>query len=197
MVAVRQCFHGKYVRHHQHGVKALVWHANISQKFHGKVIIQVDAKALGLHDYHQVTRRPMDLGTIKKNLMADTAGYSSSAEVLKDVQQVWANCRNYNDEDDPIMYVCAYHALSCGKHYWCCGKYERLVSTMAMAYRKVLDSVRYSRPFKHCLIHGRMCFAAVTASTCVSIFCMCIHSPAKTPARLGESVCHIPHSVDS
>ena len=45
----------------------------------------------------------MDLGTIKKNLMADTAVYSSSAEVLKDVQQVWANCRNYNDEDDPIM----------------------------------------------------------------------------------------------
>ena len=71
----------------------------------GHVWAQVDAEALGLHDYHQVIRRPMDLGTIKKNLMAETAAYSSSAEVLKDVQQVWANCRNYNDEDDPIMYV--------------------------------------------------------------------------------------------
>lgn len=48
----------------------------------------------------------MDLGTIKKNLLAETAPYSSSAEVLKDVQQVWGNCRQYNDEDDPIMYVC-------------------------------------------------------------------------------------------
>ena len=47
----------------------------------------------------------MDLGTVKKNLMAEAAAYSSSAEVLKDVQQVWANCRNYNDADDPIMYV--------------------------------------------------------------------------------------------
>lgn len=65
----------------------------------------MDAKALGLHDYHQVIRRPMDLGTIKKNLVAETAAYSSSAEVLRDVQQVWANCRNYNDADDPIMYV--------------------------------------------------------------------------------------------
>lgn len=67
--------------------------------------MQVDAQALGLHDSHQVVRRPMDLGTIKKNLMAETAPYSSSAEVLKDVQQVWGNCRQYNDEDDPIMYV--------------------------------------------------------------------------------------------
>ncbi|KAL3138978.1 hypothetical protein ABBQ32_005786 [Trebouxia sp. C0010 RCD-2024] len=66
----------------------------------------VDASALGLHDYHQVIRRPMDLGTIKKSLMADEGAYSTSAEVLKDVQQVWANCRTYNDEDDPIIDMC-------------------------------------------------------------------------------------------
>ncbi|KAL3131033.1 hypothetical protein ABBQ38_000352 [Trebouxia sp. C0009 RCD-2024] len=66
----------------------------------------VDASALGLHDYHQVIRRPMDLGTIKKGLMADEGAYSSSAEVLKDVQQVWTNCRTYNDEDDPIIDMC-------------------------------------------------------------------------------------------
>ena len=75
-----------------------------------KAILQVDANALGLHDYHQVIRRPMDLGTIKKSLTADTGAYSSSAEVLKDVQQVWANCRTYNDEDDPIMYVHSLHS---------------------------------------------------------------------------------------
>ncbi len=67
--------------------------------------LQVDAKALGLHDYHEVVRQPMDLGTIKDNLMAEPPSYFSSAEVLKDVQQVWANCRTYNDEDDPIVYV--------------------------------------------------------------------------------------------
>ncbi|DBA83956.1 hypothetical protein WJX77_009116 [Trebouxia sp. C0004] len=66
----------------------------------------VDAKALGLHNYHQIIRRPMDLGTIKDNLMAEPPSYFSSADVLKDVQQVWANCRTYNDEDEPIVDMC-------------------------------------------------------------------------------------------
>lgn len=66
----------------------------------------VDAKALGLHNYHQIIRRPMDLGTIKDNLMAEPPSYFSSADVLKDVQQVWANCRTYNDEDDAIVDMC-------------------------------------------------------------------------------------------
>ena len=67
--------------------------------------MQVDTDALGLHDYHQVIRHPMDLGTVKRRLMAEPLAYSSSADALRDVQQVWANCRSYNDEDDPIMYV--------------------------------------------------------------------------------------------
>ncbi len=75
----------------------------IPGKFHTSSYLQVDAKALGLHNYHQVIRRPMDLGTIKDNLMAEPPSYFSSAEVLKDVQQVWANCRTYNDEDDAIV----------------------------------------------------------------------------------------------
>ena len=65
--------------------------------------MQVNGKALGLPDYHQVIRQPMDLGTIKENLQAEPPAYFSSTEVLKDIQQVWSNCRTYNDEDDPIM----------------------------------------------------------------------------------------------
>lgn len=48
----------------------------------------------------------MDLGTIKESLMAEPPSYFSSAEVLKDVQQVWANCRAYNDENDQIIDMC-------------------------------------------------------------------------------------------
>lgn len=66
----------------------------------------VNAKALGLPDYHQVIRQPMDLGTIKENLQAEPPAYFSSTEVLKDIQQVWSNCRTYNDEDDPIIDMC-------------------------------------------------------------------------------------------
>ena len=69
-------------------------------------VMQVDAKALGLHDYHKVIRQPMDLGTIKDKLAAELPAYVSSAEVVRDVQQVWSNCRTYNDPDDPIMYDC-------------------------------------------------------------------------------------------
>ena len=63
----------------------------------------MNAKALGLHDYHDVIRQPMDLGSIKEGLQAEPPAYFSSAEVLKDIAQVWLNCRTYNDEDDPIM----------------------------------------------------------------------------------------------
>lgn len=68
-------------------------------------LLQVDAKALGLDDYHDVIQHPMDLGTIKNRLTEVPAVYYNAAEVLKDVQQVWSNCRNYNDDDDPIMYA--------------------------------------------------------------------------------------------
>lgn len=63
----------------------------------------MDAKALGLDDYHNVIQQPMDLGTIKEKLNDEADGYHGAAEVLRDVQQVWANCRAYNDQDDPIM----------------------------------------------------------------------------------------------
>ena len=65
--------------------------------------LQVDAEALGLDDYHDVILQPMDLGTIKSRLTKVPPAYSNAAEVLRDVQQVWGNCRTYNDDDDPIM----------------------------------------------------------------------------------------------
>ena len=71
---------------------------------HGSYV-QVDAKALGLDDYHNVIQQPMDLGTIKDKLNLEAGGYRGPAEVLRDVQQVWANCRAYNDQDDPIMWA--------------------------------------------------------------------------------------------
>ena len=50
--------------------------------------MQVNGKALGLPDYHQVTRQPMDLGTTKGHLQAEPPAYFSFAEVLKDIQQL-------------------------------------------------------------------------------------------------------------
>ena len=62
----------------------------------------VDWKALGLYDYPQIIKKPMDLGTIKKNVTARK--YTSIAEVAEDVRLVWTNCMTYNaDGSDFFM----------------------------------------------------------------------------------------------
>ena len=51
----------------------------------------VDAVALGIPEYYEVIKKPMDLGTCKAKLMRGE--YKSAAELLKDVQLIWSNCR--------------------------------------------------------------------------------------------------------
>ncbi len=60
----------------------------------------VDYIGLGLTDYPSIIKRMMDLGTIRKNLKADS--YKSLEEALDDLQLVWDNCKLYNIEDSPI-----------------------------------------------------------------------------------------------
>mmetsp|Transcript_21923 Transcript_21923/g.62200 ORF Transcript_21923/g.62200 Transcript_21923/m.62200 type:complete len:213 (+) Transcript_21923:143-781(+) len=54
----------------------------------------VDWKALGLYDYPQIIKRPMDLGTVKKKVAARK--YITIQEAAEDVRQVWTNCMTYN-----------------------------------------------------------------------------------------------------
>jgi hypothetical protein len=54
----------------------------------------VDAEKLGLHDYHQIIRKPMDLGTIKKKLHAKH--YPSPAEFADDIRLTFSNAMTYN-----------------------------------------------------------------------------------------------------
>ena len=80
----------------------------------------VDPVALGIADYAEVVKRPMDLGTISRRLETlgatatatatqgssgavagsnpgeDDLRYTSLAEALEDVRQVWRNCKQYN-----------------------------------------------------------------------------------------------------
>jgi hypothetical protein len=54
----------------------------------------VDWQSLGLFDYPQIIKKPMDLGLVKKNL---TAGkYKSIHEAAADVRLIWKNCMTYN-----------------------------------------------------------------------------------------------------
>mmetsp|Transcript_49382 Transcript_49382/g.56883 ORF Transcript_49382/g.56883 Transcript_49382/m.56883 type:complete len:232 (+) Transcript_49382:31-726(+) len=63
----------------------------------------VDVKGLGLKDYLDIIKTPMDLGTVKKNLKANK--YKTVEECLDDIQLVWDNCKRYNAEGSWIWKV--------------------------------------------------------------------------------------------
>ena len=72
----------------------------------------MDWRALGLYDYPQVVKQPMDLGTIQKRLASTLSqisnnsntntstssvpGYNSVQECANDVRLIWKNCMTYN-----------------------------------------------------------------------------------------------------
>ena len=41
-----------------------------------------------------IVKKPMDLGTVKKNLSASK--YTSVKKALDDIQLIWDNCKLYN-----------------------------------------------------------------------------------------------------
>lgn len=61
----------------------------------------VDAKMLGLHDYHDIIKKPMDLGTVKGKL--DGREYKTAAEFGADVRLIFTNCYKYNPPDHDVV----------------------------------------------------------------------------------------------
>jgi hypothetical protein len=61
----------------------------------------VDAKMLGLHDYHDIIKKPMDLGTVKRKM--DEREYKTSAEFEADVRLIFTNCYKYNPPDHDVV----------------------------------------------------------------------------------------------
>ena len=60
----------------------------------------VDPVALGLPNYFDVVKRPMDLGTVGRKLR-ETA-YAAVSDLLADCRLVWANAMLYNEESSNI-----------------------------------------------------------------------------------------------
>ncbi|KAK9884638.1 hypothetical protein WA026_007476 [Henosepilachna vigintioctopunctata] len=61
----------------------------------------VDAELLGLHDYHQIIKKPMDLGTVKQKM--DNREYRTAQEFAGDVRLIFTNCYKYNPEDHDVV----------------------------------------------------------------------------------------------
>jgi hypothetical protein len=60
----------------------------------------VDAIKLGLHDYHQIIQKPMDLGTIKKKI--SNGVYDLPREFCDDVRLTFANAMKYNPQGHEV-----------------------------------------------------------------------------------------------
>ena len=54
----------------------------------------VDWEALGLFDYPQVIKKPMDLSLVKRRV--NEGKYESIHEAADDVRLIWKNCMTYN-----------------------------------------------------------------------------------------------------
>ncbi|XP_044728855.1 bromodomain-containing protein 2-like isoform X2 [Chrysoperla carnea] len=61
----------------------------------------VDAELLGLHDYHEIIKKPMDLGTVKQKM--DNREYRTANEFAADVRLIFTNCYKYNPPDHDVV----------------------------------------------------------------------------------------------
>uniref|UniRef100_S4RBY7 Bromodomain-containing protein 2 n=1 Tax=Petromyzon marinus TaxID=7757 RepID=S4RBY7_PETMA len=61
----------------------------------------VDASTLGLHDYHDIIKHPMDLSTIKNKM--DNRDYRDAQEFAADVRVMFSNCYKYNPPDHDVV----------------------------------------------------------------------------------------------
>ncbi|XP_007229120.3 bromodomain-containing protein 4 isoform X1 [Astyanax mexicanus] len=61
----------------------------------------VDVDALGLHDYHDIIKHPMDLTSIKEKL--ENRQYRDAQEFAADVRLMFSNCYKYNPPDHEVV----------------------------------------------------------------------------------------------
>ena len=61
----------------------------------------VDYISLNILDYPKVIQHPMDLGTVKKNLL--NGEYKIFQDFMSDINLIWKNCRTYNVPGSEIV----------------------------------------------------------------------------------------------
>jgi hypothetical protein len=69
-----------------------VWAATLLEPFREAV----DWRNLGLFDYPQIIKKPMDLGLVRRNI--DAGVYPSIQDAANDIRLIWSNCLKYNED---------------------------------------------------------------------------------------------------
>jgi hypothetical protein len=57
-------------------------------------------KELGLTDYPEIIKKPMDLRSVRKNL--SKGKYKKFEDFFRDIQLIWDNCKTYNIQGSEI-----------------------------------------------------------------------------------------------
>lgn len=84
------------------GISILLFTKLECQKY--KFIINLNFETgIGLMDYPNVVKYPMDLGTVRDRLRDNE--YVNVEECLDDIQLVWDNCKNYNAEGSVMRII--------------------------------------------------------------------------------------------
>ncbi|KAG7372195.1 bromodomain containing protein [Nitzschia inconspicua] len=96
----------------------------------------VDPVALGLPDYDQIVRRPMDLGTVKRRLYA--IAYRCREEAIQDIRLVFTNAIKYNSPLNPV-HISARELLSYFDRY--CQSLDPPVSHLTTSAQNSKSSV--------------------------------------------------------
>jgi Bromodomain extra-terminal - transcription regulation/Bromodomain len=89
----------------------------------------VDALKMGLHDYHQIVKQPMDLGTVKSKL--SKGSYANLSEFASDVRQTFNNALLYNPRGH-VVHGLAEELL---------GLFEKLFSPIFESHKLQLDAM--------------------------------------------------------
>ncbi|CAI9294227.1 unnamed protein product [Lactuca saligna] len=83
----------------------------------------VNPVALGIPDYFDVIKTPMDFGTICSNLEKGLK-YMNSEDVYMDVQYIWENCYKYNNKGDYILELMKRVKKNFSKYWSAAGLYN-------------------------------------------------------------------------
>lgn len=73
----------------------------VSQDYAWPFYRPVDAELLGLTDYYDIIKRPMDFGTVKRKM--DRREYQNINEFASDVRLIFTNCYKYNPKDHDVV----------------------------------------------------------------------------------------------
>lgn len=73
----------------------------------------VDYVGLGLTDYLDIVKHPMDLSTVSKKLKLSQ--YPTHNDVLNDLNLIWANCKSYNLQGSEIYLLAVAMEKICKK----------------------------------------------------------------------------------